>query len=228
LAQIEGQPIPESHKKVLFYIAKTGAKTKYEIEKGTRINHASIHEAVKNLVKTGALQGDQIGTTRIGLPKIKYKLTFFGLCLSMQIANSRDYDEIIVNWKNLAPLLFGKWEYFKEKVGRKEAEDFFARATDVKKPTEAEDTLRNAICQTFELYQEITFGSWEEKLEHKYREEMEKHGQEYRQSFEKWIEAFRADPELKKYFEEYVAFQLKIAHNQLKFAQSLKRFSSNT
>lgn len=111
--QEKRQPIPQTYKKVLLQIAKEGPQTKYDVEKKTKVNHASIHEAVKHFLKAGALEGKKVGVTRTGQAKIKYGLTLLGLCLTVQTADSRDYDEVILKWKHFLPLVFGKWNHFK-------------------------------------------------------------------------------------------------------------------
>jgi hypothetical protein len=123
----EGRPIPKTYGKVLLQIAKEGPQTKYEIETVTKVNHASVHEAIRYFLKVGELEGEKIGITRVGLPKTNYKLTFSGLCRALITAEKQDYDKIIHKWRHLEPLLLGKWEYLKEKVGKTEAELFFFR-----------------------------------------------------------------------------------------------------
>ena len=210
LIQKGKQSITESLKKVLLQIAKEGPQTKYKIEKYTKVNHASIHEAVKNLVNAGVLEGEQIGKTRIGLPKTQYRLTFYGLCIALSVAEPKDYDKIIQKWKHLEPLLLGRWAYFKQKIGRKEAEDFIFQASSAVKeygsPEKAIECFTNtAMWRLIE---------WDPE---QYKREGPKPG------FEKWIEAFRADPQLKKLAEKYIAEQLETARANMKWFLSLKR-----
>ncbi|MGQ9642194.1 MAG: hypothetical protein ACUVUF_08815 [Candidatus Bathycorpusculaceae bacterium] len=197
--------ITESLKKVLLQIANEGPQTKYRIEKYTKVNHASIHEAVKNLVNAGVLEGEHIGTTRIGLPKTQYKLTFYGLCIALAVAKREDYDKIIQKWKHLEPLLLGRWAHLKQKIGRKEAEDFIFHASSAVKeyssPEKAmEDFTNTAMWRIIELDPEGP-----------------------QPSFEKWIEAFKADPQLKRLAVRYIDEQLVCARANMKWFSSLKR-----
>jgi len=103
----------ESQKKVLLQIAKKGPQTKYNVEKETKVNHASVHEAVQHFLHARIFQGEKVGVARTGLPKTKYKLTFLGVCLAMIVADSQDYDNITMNWGFLFPQVLGKWKHFK-------------------------------------------------------------------------------------------------------------------
>lgn len=111
--QEKRQPIPQTYKKVLLQIAKEGPQTKYDVEKKTKVNHASIHEAVKYFIKVGDVEGKKVGVTRTGQAKIRYELTFLGLWRIVEIADSKDYDEVFPKLKRFLPLIFGKWSYFR-------------------------------------------------------------------------------------------------------------------
>ena len=107
------QPIPASFKKVLLQIAREGPQTKYDIEKKTKVNHASVHDAIKHFIKTGVLEGEKVGITRTGQAKTKYKITFAGIWPIIEVIESKQYDEIFPKLKHFLPLLFGKWIYFR-------------------------------------------------------------------------------------------------------------------
>ena len=73
-----------SQKKVLSYLALSGKpQTKYKIEKGTRINHASVHEAVNELEKEGILKSEKIGKSRARQDVKEYCLTRHGACITI-------------------------------------------------------------------------------------------------------------------------------------------------
>jgi len=51
-----------------------------------------------------------------------YRLTLAGLAKAFEDKDLWTYvDEVVGNWSELAPLIFGKWEYFKERELAKEA-----------------------------------------------------------------------------------------------------------
>lgn len=199
--------MPGSHKKVLVYIALEGPKTKYDIEKGTKINHASIFQAVKNFLDSGALEGEVIGTTRTGLPKTNFGLTFLGLVMALQITDIRNYKKIIHKWRNLEPILFGRWNYFEEIVGRKETEEFFYKSVRFasirsSKPEDImEDFRADAVVGHFAKFREEIFDVDPEVFpEFGYEQSNRKQRrQKYTHIFEKWIDAFRADSQLMEY-----------------------------
>jgi hypothetical protein len=101
------KPIPESYKKVLLQIAKEGPQTKYEIEKKTTVNHASIHDAVKYFIATKAFEGKKVGFTRTGQAKTKYKITLKGLCNTLADSDQLwwDMDKYAERWSGWLPIL---------------------------------------------------------------------------------------------------------------------------
>jgi hypothetical protein len=176
------------------------------------------------------LEGEQIGTTRVGLPKILYKLTFFGLCMALKYAESNDYERIIQKWRHLDPVLLGRWEYFKQKVGRLEAELFVQLSVSNMRLTidrqKAWEWFKDeAIWGLFKHYEE---GSKRENPEFE-RNYERLHGQSPKQDFEKWMEAFQADPQLKKFAMEYIERNLEATRENLRWFLYLnRRFSKHS
>jgi len=208
---LEPQPIPESHKKVLLHIAKEGPQTKYEIEIKTKINHASVHEAIKNLLNLGLVEGEKIGTTRIGLPKTKYKLNFHGLLRAIRISDLKDLDKIIEKWKNLDHLLFGKWGFLVAKIGRSEVEKLLMQAAAFVDTFHGDETILD------EFRAEVLGGLYDD-----YRDKFWAKGAKNLR-FEKWIEVFKVDAELKNYIMEYLEETLRSARKDIEWVQFLKR-----
>ncbi|MFC1487075.1 hypothetical protein ACFLRN_05235 [Thermoproteota archaeon] len=224
------RPLPKSHKKVLLYISMEGPKTKYEIEKGTRINHASIFEAIKNLNKLGAIKGKKIGTTRTGLPKTNFGLTFLGLGKALQITDVKNYNGIIQKWKHLEPILFGRWSYFKEKVGRKETERFFLQSVRWSFPSSRseemmEDFRSEAIVAHFAMFREEIFDSDPEIFPESGYEQSDKKLRRLKhvQVFEKWLEAFKNDPQLMEYVRGIIGDESRQATVMKKWVDFLKQ-----
>jgi len=246
LSQTEERPLPESHKKVLLGIAKKGPQTKYKIEKETKVNHASTHEAVKNLLNMGMLEGEEVGTTRVGLPKTEYKLTFFGFYMALKNADGEDYGQIIKKWRYLEPLLLGKWDYFVQKVGKEQTKnflllnDYFVKKgwrkssdyflfcgskTIIARSSKLEEIIeafrKNLVSDLFEWFSRPVYIDEESFWD---AEEYEQAwGEKPRQTFEKWIDAFNGDPQLRKYDEEYISDRLDAARLEIEWAQFLRR-----
>jgi hypothetical protein len=100
--------------KVLIQIAKWGPQTKYVIEKRTKVNHASVHEAVEYFVEVGDVKGEKVGVTRTGQAKTEYSLDFPGIWEILKKIEAEDYDEVFPSFGRFLPLLFGKWFYFRK------------------------------------------------------------------------------------------------------------------
>jgi hypothetical protein len=232
-------PIVESQRKVLLHIALSGIpQTKYEIEKITGVNHASVHEAVKKLKEIGALEGKEIGKTRTGQPKTEYTLTLYGVCLAILHAdrkNQEAYGKIAEKWVRLEPVTLGKWKYFNQKkdlgkevanaflvngafayVGEKELLDSGELSLDDFRVCAIELLIENARC-----YIEAFHNSkddpeaWKEYV-HWYRDVNPE------TTLEMWITAIKEDPELKKYLVAYVDDVFRRAKNEVEWGQFLK------
>lgn len=222
LVKIE-EHLPQSLQKVLLEIAKEGPETKYQVEKATKVNHASVHENVKKLLSWGAVEGEEIGITRTGQPKISYKLTFWGFCLAIRTADIGDIDKIVKKWRHLEPLMLGKWEYFKEKIGVKEAEDFLVRGARTRfglklKSIGPEEFRVGAVRELF-VWHKKALACGDRDFQVDYEKE---YGRSPKQSFERWLEAFKDDPELNDYALKYVEGRLKLAHGIMEWAKFLQ------
>jgi len=107
------------------YIASVGPQTKYEIETGTEVNHASIHDAVEKFKRMRVLMGEAIGLTRTGQQKIRYRLTLYGFCLAieklmMRNADRKVFGKIVEKGNCLEPLILGKWSYLSKYIPKHE------------------------------------------------------------------------------------------------------------
>jgi hypothetical protein len=110
---------------ILTCIAKLGKpQTKYQIEKKTRINHASLHQAVEKLKEIKAIIGKEIGKTRANQSKTAYALTFYGVSVVIMNSNSTSFPNIVQNWGFVEPILIEKWNYFEKEFGREFADTF--------------------------------------------------------------------------------------------------------
>lgn len=121
--------LPTSQLKILKHLALQGPEpkepqTKYQIQKNTKINHASVCEAVDTLLKLGALEGERIGKTRTGQPMTKYSLTLSGVGLALSrcdqkngLVDVRIYPAVASKWSSEEPILLGKYHYLTTKLG---------------------------------------------------------------------------------------------------------------
>ena len=201
------RPISETYKRVLLHIALKGAKTKYEIEKETRISHTSIFNAVRFLVKNGILKGEQIGFTRVGLLKTRYHLTLFGVFTALKYADFNDYSKIIEKWKHLSPFLFGKYDYLVQKVGKEEAGEFFyRRLRDIKEPASDKEIFEELIVETIIWYRDGFL----------YDNVREWH------KFDKWIEIFKEDSDFRSVVTEFIDMESKSAKKYLEWLRFFK------
>jgi hypothetical protein len=112
----------EAGQKILVLIGQNRAQTKYSIAKNLGISYRWAAQAIDDLVRKGALIGEEISKTHAGLPKKAYSLTLYGLYLTMQSAyilsvSQLDLEKIIQNWKSLDSTLLQRWTYFKDEMG---------------------------------------------------------------------------------------------------------------
>jgi DNA-binding MarR family transcriptional regulator len=185
----EKQPIPESQKRVLIQIAEKGPQTKYEIEKQTGVNHASIHEIVNAFVKAGLLKDRKTGVTRVGLPKRTYSLTLHGLCAV--IGHLKEHSlEIIEKWAHLEPVFFGRSKYLMEKVGKEEVQRVFRTAA----RQEFDFNMKNV---PYNVLSELFFDPHDPS------------------DLADWIEAFSGDPELRRLGIEYLESMIRQYRDEL-------------
>lgn len=124
--------LPKSQRNILTDLALKGPnpaklQTKYQIEKDTAINHASICEAIDKLALKGpnqALIGENIGETRCRKQSVKYNLTLYGVWAAIVNSDSKHYCEIAKEWEQSAPKLLGKYPYLFKYAGEKNANAF--------------------------------------------------------------------------------------------------------
>jgi len=198
------EDMPRSYIRVLLHIAKQGPKTKYQIERETKISHATIHEAIRVLLACRQIKGEKIGTTRVGLPKVEYGLTPRGLIESLYVAKREDVEKIVQIWKYVEPLFIAKWDYFVTKVGKRKTENMFRGAA------EYFDWDSGSMSSNVDQ-----FIAW--AIEYIFEENMEE------EELNRWVRAFRGDRQLKQYVIDYVERDLEFAQDLLKRARLLQK-----
>lgn len=207
------QKLPKKYVQVLLYIAKNGAKTKYEIEKETRISHATVFEAVKFFEEIGVLEGEQIDVTRVGLPLKKFKLTFQGLYIALKYADLNDYQKIIEKWKHLSPYIFDKYNYLNQKLGKVEAGLFFYRylrdVGDIREIVTPEELIEECVCETILWYKD------------EYDRE-EKPSEEWNRQFDRWINTFKENPEFRNIVMDFIYSEIEYHKKSLEWIESVK------
>jgi len=221
------QSLPESHRKILLHVAERGPQNKYRIEKETKLNHATVHKAVKNLSHMKLLQGKKVGKARTGRAKIEYKPTFLGLLYAIELSDiRRNLNKIIEKWRHLEPLILAKLDQIKQKVGDKPFEDFMEAVIlyAARQVSKGEDPIKDfrerAIIWWLDWLGGIHYLMYlpKEKLELE-----KKYGQTVEQTLEKWITVLREDPQLKKLFLKQLDEELTWCRRRLEWDDSLKQ-----
>lgn len=209
--------MPKSYIRVLLHIAMEGPKTKYRIEKETRLSHAMVHEAIAVLLDYGQVEGKRVGTTRVGLPKTEYKLTPRGLIEAIAVAEESDVGRIAQKWKHIEPVFIGKWDYFIEKVGKEKTAQMLRRAASYLDWMTAESNV--------ELFRKEAINHVLAEYQHKLFKSLKVSSLE-KQELEKWIETFEGDPELRRYFRNSVNETFEFLQKGMEWIQFLKSLFS--
>jgi len=204
--------MPESYKKVLLHIAQEGPKTKYQIEKETRLSHATVHEAIYVLSNYGQIEGKTVGTTRVGLPKTQYSLTPRGLIEA--ILEVEDMGKIIQKWKHIEPVIIGKWNELVEKIGKKNAEKIIIHASSYLDWITAGSNVETFREHAIELFfREYAYELFETKTSNP----------SAKQELENLITALKTDEQLKHYARKYIAERMNTLRKELECVQCLEK-----
>ena len=100
---------------VLLAIACQGRLGRYRLASELGISYSTCDVSVKRLSKRGLLRASGRKRWRTGLPMRTYELTVKGLCAVLDREKAREsIDEIITSNRALLPLVFGKWNFFRE------------------------------------------------------------------------------------------------------------------
>jgi len=213
-----------------------GPQTKYQIEHESpkelgKLNHFSVVDAVNKLEAKGALQGEKIGKTRTGQPKIKWHLTLYGLCLTIVNTDPEYYSKISEKWTHLEPAILGRWKFFaqRQELGRDRADGLlyhcaFIGISEGKElsPDEfrivAVGSLFEMIHDMFDLYAGVTMDDPESKQIY-----VQTYGQNRpKNEMAKWLTVFREDSDLKKYLADYIANMFELAKSYQEWGELLK------
>jgi len=117
--------LPKSCVQMICSLALHGEDTQYKLRSATRLNYASVHEAIKQLLASRLIEQTRQETGPGPLPKRFFSLTLRGLATAFKTEGvSRHIDEVSEKWGHLLPLVLGKWAYFRS-AG---LEDEFIRA----------------------------------------------------------------------------------------------------
>jgi hypothetical protein len=109
--------MPESYKKTLCSLALEGESTQYSLRSATKLNYASVHEAVEGLIALNLVTETRREPGPGPVPKRFFSLTLKGLAMALMTEDlSKHMNNIAEKWDFLLPLLLGKWVYF-ESVG---------------------------------------------------------------------------------------------------------------
>jgi len=203
--------MPESYKKVLLHIATTGPKTKYQIEKETRLSHAAVHEAIHVLSNYGQVEGKKVGTTRVGLPKTQYSLTPRGLIEA--ILEVEDMEKIIQKWKQVEPVIIGKWDHLVDKIGKKNTQKIIAHAASYLDWITAGSNVETFRERAIELFiREYAYELFKNKNTNP----------SSKQEIENLITALKTDEQLKQYAQKYITERKNNIQKELEYVQFLE------
>jgi hypothetical protein len=227
-----------SQRKVLFYIALKGKPTtKYSIEKETRINHASVHEAVNELEKGGALKSEEIGQSRARQAMRQYSLTRYGAVLAIlqfhfwpiaakeKAKTAKNISNVAENWKYLEPILFGKWEYLEQVVGKGVGVAFLIlTAFNYDENLDPEENRQSIIRECFDsLENSLMYYNYIKPDQKALENYSQSFGSNVEEFLDSWVKAIRNDSALNKYFEDYTDFLFEEAEGRLRWCQFLKK-----
>jgi len=96
-------------------IALNGPINIYQIEKHTRLPHATVHKVVKKAYDENFLVVKTAKQFRTGLITKTYQLTFKGLLTLLLDERIWEHiDDIAERYRDVLPLVFGKWSFFKK------------------------------------------------------------------------------------------------------------------
>ena len=113
---------PRKQLEVLRYLAENGPKNSYEISRGLDTSYSVVHKWMRRSQQQGFISPTQEKKGKKGVMTKPYRLTLAGLASAFENEELwSNVDQIAGNWGELAPLVFGKWSYFKERELGKEA-----------------------------------------------------------------------------------------------------------
>lgn len=231
-----GKPnsLVHTQRKILFNIALSGKpQTKYCIEKETKINHASVYEVVTTLETQGVIESIKMQSRNPKQTMRKYSLTRYGAFLAiLQLYfwpfNPKDRNkigDIAEKWEKLEPVLFGKWKYFEQELGKGVGVAFLVFAsfyTD--KDEDLEDDRYNVISECFEQLENMISQYYDAANNPKTMENYLKWaGRDPESSLDAWVKIIRHDRDLNKYLLDYLDDVFDNAEARLKWGQYLKQ-----
>jgi len=116
--KILGEPIPQSGLEILKDLARNEPSHKSLIRDRCSLGYATVHENVSKLLGLQLIEVVDEETWRTGLKKLTYDLTLKGLLWVFFHSSfgeiSRKIDRLSRKYANLAPLVFGKWDFFRK------------------------------------------------------------------------------------------------------------------
>ncbi|MEM4973143.1 MAG: hypothetical protein QXR87_05490 [Candidatus Hadarchaeales archaeon] len=109
---------PVIHGKILEALALKRWQTQYDLYLWLKkeVSLSRIHEGVRDLESVRMVVWREAGMAPSGLIKKEYSLTFWGLVAAVTLSGEcwEKIDEVARNYPDLLPLVFGKWNLFKE------------------------------------------------------------------------------------------------------------------
>ena len=226
-----------SHKKVLLYVASYGPNIKYKIEKGSKVNRSLVHQIVNEFVAAEIFSSKIVGKSRVGLPITEYGLTFYGLCLSLELnnypetpgffngASANSFSTILEKWRYLEPLILGNCRYFCEKLGRDRALSglfhcVYGLDRESENPKSPYSFVQQAIGHTLDYYEnQIRRLSLLAQTDQRKQAMVNYHITERN----KWLDAFLQDTNLNPFVKAYIDDKIRLLNKSLNYLNDLKQ-----
>jgi predicted transcriptional regulator len=204
---------------VLCFLAENGPANTYQIHKGLNIEYSVAYMAVKSLQTLGFIKLEGKGQGQKGATTLIYGLTLKGLIKAIFSRNNlENLDKILDRWKHLAPLIFGKWIYFKKMQLQDDIIEFLCDRRTILENLQIPYTGKEEIPS--DKVAEIIFMSY--LAEWIFRKRLV-------ENRDKWIRAFREDEELRNWMiselekeEKKYQYLMQIAIENLGLLRGLK------
>ncbi|MEM2146366.1 MAG: hypothetical protein QW279_13465 [Candidatus Jordarchaeaceae archaeon] len=116
--------------KIVNELVLSEAVTPYQLEKMTRMPHATLHKKIKEALQAKLIEVVETSKFRTGLQTKKYKLTPYGLIVYLAFCGSDMLVKKDAVYKKITELLFPKWEKFLKYVQEEYALQFICEVAE--------------------------------------------------------------------------------------------------
>jgi len=107
---------PRIQRDVLWFLAENGPSSPYDVARREGLNRSSVSKALERLRKDGRVLVVKRRRAKSGVKVRIYDLSIHGLIEVLKSCKDRDKAKLIIdNNKEKLPLIFGKWDLFRDK-----------------------------------------------------------------------------------------------------------------